>query len=175
MSSRTSSSLLAAASVAALAVSISACGSSSSSSSPSTTHSRTASASTSSTSSAPVTASGKSAPASRAGTSSVQSGPVYGELVAVNHSPTVNKPWAYSVKVTNAAGRPLSGTVAIEFTFGGEVVGHDTPPVHPVRNGLWHDTLEFPAQSEGEPLSVQAVVHTSAGSVTLDWPITVVK
>jgi hypothetical protein len=51
-------------------------------------------------------------------------------------------------------------------------VGHDTPPTHPVRNGRWHDTLKFPADSVGEPLVFQAVVHTSLGSVTLDLPIT---
>ncbi|MGO9754376.1 MAG: hypothetical protein ACLP22_23425 [Solirubrobacteraceae bacterium] len=87
----------------------------------------------------------------------------------------MNKPWAYTVKVTDAAGGPLSGTVDIEFAFGGQVVGHDTPPTHPVRSGAWHGTLTFPAAAEGEPISVQAVVHTSAGSIALDWPISVVK
>jgi hypothetical protein len=87
----------------------------------------------------------------------------------------VNRPWAYTVVVTDAAGRPLSGTVAIQFTFGGAVVGHDTPPTHPVKAGRWHATLTFPAESEGEPISVQAVVTTASGSITLDWPITVRK
>ena len=82
-------------------------------------------------------------------------------------------PWAYSVKVTDAAGHPLYGTVDIEFAFGGQVVGHDTPPTKTLVAGRWHDSLTFPAQAVGQPLAVQAVVHTSAGSITLDWPITV--
>ena len=96
-----------------------------------------------------------------------------GTLRAQNHAPTVGKSWRYSVTVTDAAGHPLSGTVDIEFAFGGQVVGHDTPPTHPVAHGHWTDTLKFPADAVGEPLSFRAVVHTSAGSITLDWPITV--
>jgi hypothetical protein len=103
----------------------------------------------------------------------VTSGPVRGTLHGANHTPKVNQPWAYIVTVTDASGRPLSGTVDIEFTFGGQVVGHDSPPTHPVTNGRWHDTLAFPADSVGYPLTFQAVVHTSMGSITLDWPVTV--
>jgi len=106
-------------------------------------------------------------------TSSVTTGPVQGKLTADNHSPVVKKDWHYSLIVTNASGHPLSGTVDIEFVFGGVVVGHDSPPTHPVTNGRWHDALQFPADSVGEPLIFQAVVHTSRGSITLDWPITV--
>jgi hypothetical protein len=96
-------------------------------------------------------------------------------LSGANHAPIVNKPWAYSVKVTDAAGHPLSGTVGVEFTLLGQVVGHDSPPIHPIRAGGWHDKLTFPPQSLGLPLAVQAVVHTSAGSITLDWAIRVRK
>jgi hypothetical protein len=100
---------------------------------------------------------------------------VHGTFSAPNHAPVVNKVWPYTVRVTDASGRPLSGTVEIAFAFGGQVVGHDTPPTHPVHDGLWSGTLEFPAASIGEPLSVQAVVHTSAGMITLSWPIRAVK
>ena len=65
------------------------------------------------------------------------------------------------------------GTVDIQFAFGGQVVGRDTPPTHPVVNGRWHDTLKFPAAAVGMPLTFQAVVHTRLGSITLDWPVTV--
>jgi hypothetical protein len=106
-------------------------------------------------------------------TSSVSTGPVHGKLTADNHAPIVNKAWHYSVTVTDASGHPLSGTVDIEFVFGGTVVGRDRPPTHPVTNGRWHDTLEFPADAVGEPLTFRAVVHTRLGSITLDWPIVV--
>jgi hypothetical protein len=100
-------------------------------------------------------------------------GPVRGTLHAANHSPIVNNNWPYSVVVTDAAGHPLSGTVDPEFTFGGQVVGHATPPTDPLRNGRWSDNLQFPAEGVGEPLTFQVVVHTRLGSITLDWPVTV--
>ena len=99
-------------------------------------------------------------------------GPVHASFTAPNHTPTVGKSWPYSVRVTDAAGHPLSGTVRIQFTFGGQVVGTDHPPVHPVRNGVWHDNLTFPKEATGEPVTLQAVVRASPGSVTLNWPVT---
>jgi hypothetical protein len=143
----------------ALCLPLAACGSSSSSSSPTTT----------STAATTTTASSASA----GGSSSVTSGPVRGALRAPNHTPTANKKWPYSVTVTDAAGKPLSGTVDIEFVFGGQVVGHDTPPTHPVKNGRWHDLLTFPPAAIGQPLTFRAVVRTQDGSITLDWPVTV--
>jgi hypothetical protein len=77
------------------------------------------------------------------------------------------------VRVTDASGHPLSGTVEIEFVFGGQVVGRDTPPTHPIKHGRWQDKLKFPPTAVGEPLTFRAVVHAQPGTVTLDWPITV--
>jgi hypothetical protein len=102
----------------------------------------------------------------------VSTGPVHATFTAPNHHPAVGKPWPYSVRVTDSSGHPLSGTVRIQFTFGGQVVGTDTPPVHPVKAGRWHDNLTFPKAATGQPVTLQAVVHTSAGSVTLNWPVT---
>jgi hypothetical protein len=124
-----------------------------------TTKTRTASTTTTTTTTTPA--------------SSVSIGPVHGRLTAENHAPVVNKDWRYSLTVTDAAGHPLSGTVDIEFVFNGVVVGRDTPPTHPVTNGRWHDTVRFPADAVGEPLTFRAVVHTRLGSITLDWSIMV--
>ena len=85
----------------------------------------------------------------------------------------MNQAWSYSITATDGKGHPMSGTVDIEFAFNGQVVGHDTPPTDPVTNGQWDDTLNFPAAAVGVPLEAQAVVHTSIGSVTLDWAIKV--
>jgi hypothetical protein len=106
-------------------------------------------------------------------TSSVTTGPVHATFTAPNHAPKAGVLWPYSVRVTDASGQPLSGTVAIEFTYAGSVVGHDTPPVHPVKDGHWQDKLTYPADAVGQPLTVQAVIHTTQGSVTLNWPIKV--
>jgi hypothetical protein len=103
----------------------------------------------------------------------VTTGPVRGALHGANHTPSANRYWSYSVRVTDAGGHPLSGTVEIEFVFGGQVVGRDTPPTHPVKNGHWQDKLKFPPTAVGAPLTFRAVVHTQAGTITLDWPITV--
>jgi hypothetical protein len=107
------------------------------------------------------------------GSASVTTGPVHARLTAQDHGPRVTRPWHYSVTVTDAAGKPLSGTVDVEFVFGGTVVGHDSPPTHALRRGRWHDYLQFPAQAAGQSISLQAVVHTRLGAVTLDWPVSV--
>jgi hypothetical protein len=101
--------------------------------------------------------------------------PLHATLVGENHTPTANKPWPYTVTAVDAKGRPLSGMVTIEFTFNGTVVGHDTPPTHKITNGRWHDNLTYPAQAVGEPIALQAVVHTGIGSATLQWAIKVQK
>lgn len=79
------------------------------------------------------------------------------------------------MRVTDASGKPLSGTVDTEFTFAGLVVGHESPPVHRLQNGVFHDRFSFPASAVGHPLAVVTVVRTAAGSVALGWPVNVKK
>jgi len=109
------------------------------------------------------------------GGASVTSGPVHAKLTGQSHNPTVKKSWAYTVTATDPHGHPLSGTVLTEFAFQGAVVGREAPPTHSLRNGHLRDVLNFPAQSVGYPIELQVIVHTSAGSVTLRWPVTVHK
>lgn len=135
--------------------------------------SHSSSSTTSIASSSSATTGASSTTSTTSGRSAVTAGPLHAVLHGANHAPKLGRPWSYSVTVTDAVGHPLSGTVDIEFTFGGQVVGHDTPPTHPVRNGTWHDTLTFPAAAVGQQLMFRAVVHASLGSVTLDWPIVV--
>lgn len=101
--------------------------------------------------------------------------PLHVTLAGENHHPTANKKWFYTVTATDAKGKPLSGRVDTEFAFQGTVVGHETPPVHALKHGRLHDGVTFPARAVGEPISIQVVVHTSIGSVTLDWPVKVKK
>ncbi len=124
-------------------------------------------------SSTPGTTSTSTMTAARGGSSSVSTGPVHANLAAADHAPRQGKEWAYRVRVTDASGRPMSGTVEIQFVFGDQVVGRDTPRIHPVTHGTWHDRIVYPPASVGQPLRFRAVVHTSRGSVTLDWPIRV--
>ena len=120
-----------------------------------------------------TTSSRASVPGKAALTTSVDTRPLDATLVGENHAPKVNQPWSYSVTVTDALGHLVSGTVNIEFALSGQVVGHDKPPTDRVTDGHMHDTLRFPAEAINVPLDVRAVVHTTLGSLTLDWPITV--
>lgn len=148
---------------AAIAVGLPACGSGSK---PSSSRATSAAAGTST----PATT---TAAASGSGTSSVISGPVRATLRGASHAPVVKKNWIYTVTATDAAGHPLSGTVLTEFVVGGQVVGHETPPMHTLRNGHLKDVIQYPAQSLGVPIILQTVVKTRLGSVTLDWPVKV--
>ncbi len=98
---------------------------------------------------------------------------IHATLHAPDHTPTAGKLWPYSIHVTDASGHPLSGTVRIQFTFAGLVVGTDHPPVHRLENGSWHELLTFPKEAVGHPLTFQAIVTTPAGSTTLNWPVSV--
>jgi hypothetical protein len=128
------------------------------------------------TKSSTTTSASKSASASSSapgGVASITTGPVRGSLSAPGHAPRAGKLWPYSVKVTDASGKPLSGTVDTEFLYGGQLVGHESPPTHPLKNGALRDAVTWPAQAVGQPLTLQTVVHTSAGTITLDWPVSV--
>ena len=91
-----------------------------------------------------------------------------------NHTPTANKLWSYTVRVTDASGKPLAGTVTTDFVFPGlGVVGKETPAVHPLKNGALIDSVTFPPSAVGHPLNLVTVVRTDAGSVALAWPVSV--
>jgi hypothetical protein len=167
--------------VLVISLTVVACGSSSRHSSTTST-SATPPASTSSTATSSATAktstttSGASASPATATNPTVTAGPVRAVLHAASHKPIAGKLWAYSVHVTDAAGHPLSGTVDTDFVVSGlGVVGKETPPVHRLHNGVLNDTVTFPAQAVGEPLTLVTVVHTRAGSVALGWPVSVSK
>jgi uncharacterized repeat protein (TIGR01451 family) len=148
----------------ALLLGASACGSSK----PRTT---TSSTSTSATNAAPAGAN-----PTTASTPTSASGPVHATLHGANHTPVAGKNWTYTVRVTNAAGKPLAGTVETDFVFAGlGVVGKETPAVHKLKNGMLTDTLQFPTDAVGHPITLVTVVHTGAGSVALGWPVNVSK
>jgi hypothetical protein len=97
---------------------------------------------------------------------------VHATIHGGTHEPTVNLPWHYTVTVTDAQGRPLSGAETTRYTFNGAVVGTEKPE-NVKFHGVYRDTIEFPAASVGYPLTVQALVRTSRGTATAGWPVKV--
>jgi hypothetical protein len=94
------------------------------------------------------------------------------EFRGQDHTPKIGVKWEYQVEATNAKGQPLSGTVLTEYVYGGSVVGKQSPPTLPLKNGKLIYKNTFPPDSEGIQLMCQVVVRTSLGTVTLDWPVT---
>lgn len=123
--------------------------------------------------SASTSTSSSSGAASAGASAMVASGPVRATLRGKDHTPRAGRPWQYVLTVHAPDGHPLSGTVDVEFVLGSVVVGHDRPPVHRLRNGRLRESLTFPAAAVGHPIALQTVVHTSAGSATLRWPVRV--
>jgi hypothetical protein len=99
--------------------------------------------------------------------------PIHATLVGANHHPKAGKLWPFTVTADDANGHPLPGTVDINFTFQGQVVGSDTPKTHRLSNGTWHEKLTYPPAAVGHPIALQVVIHTPIGTVTLSWPVVV--
>jgi hypothetical protein len=104
-----------------------------------------------------------------AGTSAASTAAFTARLQAPNHAPVAGKPWPITVTATRGATK-LSGTVRYRFLFGGQAVS--TQPGHAFTKGVYHDTLVFPAQAIGSPLTLQVIVATRYGTVDLDWAVT---
>jgi hypothetical protein len=142
----------------------SACGSS---------KSKSASSSTSTTT---TTTTAPSANPATATTPTAASGPVRATLHGANHTPVAGKNWTYTVHADDATGKPLAGTVETDFVVTGlGVVGKETPAIHKLKDGTLSDIIQFPADAVGHPITLVTVIHTSAGSVALGWPVNVSK
>lgn|SRR5437764_10337098 len=130
----------------------------------------------SSTSTANTTAAAPGANPATATTPVAAGGPVRATLHGANHTPVAGKNWTYTLHVTDAGGKPLAGSVDTDFVVAGlGVVGKESPPVHKLKNGTLSDTLQFPADAVGHPITLVTVVHTSAGAVAVGWSVNVSK
>jgi hypothetical protein len=105
----------------------------------------------------------------------ITTGPIHATLHAQSHRPVIKKNWSYTVSASDASGHPLSGTVFSQFLVAGQLVGHETPPTHRLKNGHLHDVIVFPPQSAGVPVTFETVIHTRLGSVTLGWTVKAVQ
>jgi hypothetical protein len=90
-------------------------------------------------------------------------------LFLATHQPKVG---IQPVKVTAVRGRQkLSGSVNYQFFLGKTMVSHK--PGHSFRNGLFRDTLKWPAEAVGHTITLRVVVKTRYGTDYLNWWIRV--
>jgi hypothetical protein len=90
-----------------------------------------------------------------------------------NHTPTINVKWPVRLTITRGKTR-LSGSVKYQFLFQGSVVGHQ--PGHKFTHGTYTDTMIWPSDSFGEPLTLRILVTVPKhGTEHLDWTITTQK
>lgn len=100
-------------------------------------------------------------------------GPLKATIVPSTHDPKVDAKWP--LKVTAAlSGKPAHASAAYQFLFAGQVVSTQYPRYkkHFMFSGNFSDTLVFPPDSTGEPLTLQVVVRSGSNAVELDWSIT---
>jgi hypothetical protein len=85
-------------------------------------------------------------------------------LQAPSSEPKSGGKWPITVTAQNASGKPVNGTVSYAFLFGGAVVARR--PGGQMKNGIYHDQLEFPAQALGYPLTLEVIVEGEGGRGT---------
>lgn len=89
-------------------------------------------------------------------------------LRAPNHLPTAGKSWPITATVTRGRTK-LTGSVKYEFLYYGSVVSHQ--PGHSFKEGVYHDTLKFPKDAIGYPLTLRVIVTTHYGTADVDWAV----
>jgi len=101
------------------------------------------------------------------------SGPLKATLALSTRTPKINKLVPMSVTAT-LNGKPAKATAVYEFLFGGTVVSTQYPynNKHYTFTGHYKDTLSFPANSLGFPLTFRVVVKAGGRTVNLDSTIT---
>jgi hypothetical protein len=98
-------------------------------------------------------------------------------LTADTHRPRVGKRWHYTVRVTDAAGKPVPASVHLQILFGGVPVGQIGR--HRVESGVWSETIgapgnpPFPARARGVRLVFEAVVKALGETKRADYWIVV--
>ncbi len=87
-------------------------------------------------------------------------------FTATTHTPKVNRPWSYVVRITDLHGKPIPALVHLQVLFAGRVVGQ--AGMHHVV-GVWRETTTFPPRAIGVPLVWQTVVTAKGGTVKIDY------
>jgi len=91
-------------------------------------------------------------------------------LTAPTHRPKAGAPWPIVIRSLGPSGKPLRSEVRYQFLVGGSVVARRS---HYRFEGTFRDTLRWPANSVGAPLTFRAVVTTPLGTRRLDYLVEV--
>jgi hypothetical protein len=107
----------------------------------------------------------------------LQGAPFKATLTTAGHTPKVNARWAYSVKVTTAAGKPIAARITVQTKdpLGG---------VHPIEffnvkknivnypiKGVFRDAITWPPESRGIPLTLRVIVSAAGGRKVLSYAV----
>jgi hypothetical protein len=108
------------------------------------------------------------------GACSAKAGPLRAAIIPSTHTPKVNASWPLKVTAT-AHGKPARASAIYRFLFDGVVVSTQYPRFnkHFSFTGQFSDTLVFPPDSAGQPLTLEVLVSSGADTVALGWSIDV--
>jgi hypothetical protein len=103
--------------------------------------------------------------------------PAVNVTISASHTVKVNAKWPVVVRVTDASGKPLAGTLTNNILLGGQPVGKvDNGKVWHF-DGSWHvpkgQEITWPAQAKGQAFAFQAVVTVHGTTVKKAFPVTV--
>jgi hypothetical protein len=84
---------------------------------------------------------------------------------APSHTPPVGGE-KITILVTKGT-QKLRGSVKYQFLFEGQLV--NSQPGKTFKNGVYHDTLQWPAAAIGKKLTVKMIITTNAGTTSLSY------
>jgi hypothetical protein len=98
-------------------------------------------------------------------------------IVAPTHHPKVNQPWPVTIRVTDAAGKPIAASLWMQILFAGNPVGKvDNGHIYHFV-GSWHERkgneITWPPASSGQPLAFEVIVHAKHKTLKRTWAIQV--
>ena len=107
------------------------------------------------------------------------SGPFAVTMVAGTHSPKANTQWPIRVTAT-VSGRPAHCGINYQFLYGGQQVSAQIPRYpngkpHTSFTGHFTDTLSFPSNAAGYPLTLQVHVWSGSRVVNLRYALQVAR
>jgi hypothetical protein len=113
-----------------------------------------------------------------AGAAPAGAGAIRVTISSPTHHPKVNVGWPVTITVTNAAGKPVAGTLTMDVFAGAAGTYPIDSGAHYHFVGRWHEPasnlITWPVTSEGYPLAFEVIVKAQGETVRKRWAIDVV-